>query len=52
MISDIDGLATMPKYDVAGELLSLVAAQRAYEASLKVIRVEEELSGSLLDALN
>ena len=42
----------MPNVDVAGELINLGLAQRAYEASLKVIEVEEEMSGSLLDALN
>ncbi len=44
-----DGLLAMPNVDVAGELINLGLAQRAYEASLKV---EEEMSGSLLDALN
>ena len=47
-----DGLLAMPNVDVAGELINLGLAQRAYEASLKVIEVEEEMSGSLLDALN
>ena len=47
-----DGLLAMPNVDVAGELINLGVAQRAYEASLKVIEAEEEMSGSLLDALN
>ncbi len=50
--SNEDGLLAMPNVDVAGELINLGLAQRAYEASLKVIEVEEEMSGSLLDALN
>ena len=47
-----DGLLAMPNVDLAGELINLGMAQRAYEASLKVIEAEEEMSGSLLDALN
>lgn len=47
-----DGLPAMPNVDVAGELIKLGLAQWAYEASLKVIEVEEEMSGRLLDALN
>lgn len=50
--ADGDGLVAMPNVDLAGELINLGVAQRAYEASLKVIEVEEEMSGSLLDALN
>jgi flagellar basal-body rod protein FlgC len=47
-----DGLLAMPNVDLAGELINLGVAQRAYEAGLKVIEAEEEMSGSLLDALN
>jgi flagellar basal-body rod protein FlgC len=50
--ADGDGLLAMPNVNVAGELINLGLAQRAYEASLKVIEAEEEMSGSLLDALN
>lgn len=47
-----DGLVAMPNVDLVGELVNLGVAQRAYEASLKVIEADEEMSGSLLDALN
>lgn len=47
-----DGLVSMPNVDIADEMINLGVAQRAYEASLKVIETEEEMSGSLLDALN
>ncbi len=50
--ADEDGLVAMPNVDLAAELLNLGIAQRAYEASLKVVETEEEMSGSLLDALN
>jgi len=50
--ADADGMVAMPNVDLAAELLNLGIAQRAYEASLKVVETEEEMSGSLLDALN
>ena len=50
--ANADGLLAIPNVDVAGELINLGVARRAYEASLKVVEVEEEMSGSLLDALN
>lgn len=49
--ADGEGLLAVPNVDVAAELINLGVAQRAYQASLKVIEVEEEMSGSLLDAL-
>ena len=45
--ADEDGLVAMPNVDLAAELLNLGIAQRAYEASLKVVETEEEMSGSL-----
>jgi flagellar basal-body rod protein FlgC len=50
--ANADGLVAMPNVDLATELINLAVAQRAYEASLKVVETEEEMSGSLLDALN
>jgi len=48
-----DGFLAMPNVDLAGEPINLGVAQRAYEAGLIVIdEAEEEMSGSLLDALN
>ena len=45
-----EGLVAQPNVDPAREMLNLGLAQRAYEASLKVIETEDEMSGSLLDS--
>lgn len=37
--------------DVAREFVSMIAAQRAYEANAAMIRASDELSGALLDTM-
>ena len=47
--ADADGLVARPNVDYADEFVTLKAAQRAYEANLKAIEVEDEMLGALLD---
>lgn len=46
-----DGLVARPNVDLATEMVNMGLAQRAYEASLKVIETEDEMAGSLLDSM-
>ncbi len=49
--ADAEGLVARPNVDLATEMINMGLAQRAYEASLKVIEAEDEMAGSLLDSL-
>lgn len=48
--ADAEGRVARPNVDLAREMLNLGVAQRAYEASLRVIETEDELAGALLDS--
>ena len=48
-LADDDGLVGRPNVDIEGELLNVMRARRAYEASLKVIETEDEMTGGLID---
>lgn len=45
------GLSAYPNVDIGAELVNLSLAANAYEASAKVLSVEAEVTGSLLDIL-
>ncbi len=48
-LADEDGLFGRPNVDIEGELVAVMRARRAYEASLKVIETEDEMTGSLIN---
>jgi flagellar basal-body rod protein FlgC len=48
--ADKDGLVARPNVDVASEFVSIILAQRAYEAALKAAQVREQVLGITIDA--
>ena len=45
-----DGLVSRPNVDVASEFVNIILAQRAYEASLKVLETRDQVLGTTIDA--
>lgn len=49
-VADENGLVARPRVDLATEQVNLIAAQRAYEASLNAFKTRDEIIGITIDA--
>ncbi|HEY9548768.1 MAG TPA: flagellar basal body rod C-terminal domain-containing protein [Kiloniellaceae bacterium] len=47
--ADAEGVAAIPNVNLAGELVTQIQAQRAYEANAAALRTQDALLDSLLD---
>ena len=49
-MADADGMVGAPNVDLARERINQIAASRAYQANVAVVRTEDDMVKSLLDA--
>jgi len=50
--ADAEGFAARPNVDLATEFVTQLDAKRSYQANLKLIEVQDELLGDLLDVVS
>ncbi|NKB21092.1 MAG: hypothetical protein GKS01_11390 [Alphaproteobacteria bacterium] len=48
--ANTDGLVAMPTVNIADELVGMSQARTMFEANLAMVRAEDEMAGTLLDA--
>jgi len=50
-LANDSGLVALPRVEIEAEFVNLIHAKRAYEANLKAIQAEDQMTGSLLDTI-